>query len=200
MTLYPRQALLDLSMTCAMQLLGRCRAPLAIASKPISVIGGISLIESFSSLRQGAAPAMIWPPELFSHPSRQNPSLKLSILWSNFKDAIIRRTDLQTRLQLSILSNPVTVLYGPRQCGKTTLAREVAERAQAHYFDLDDPGGRPTEPTRYVSEASWSPSAASTIPHHRRPSPSAPRVHGAVTRYRQRAARRSPESLKAGCT
>ena len=30
-------------------------------------------------------------------------------------------------------------LLGPRQCGKTTLAREVAQRRNAEYFDLEDP-------------------------------------------------------------
>jgi len=33
----------------------------------------------------------------------------------------------------------VVVLYGPRQCGKTTLARQVAGAAAAEYFDLEDP-------------------------------------------------------------
>ena len=30
-------------------------------------------------------------------------------------------------------------LLGPRQCGKTTLAREVAQIRNAEYFDLEDP-------------------------------------------------------------
>ena len=30
-------------------------------------------------------------------------------------------------------------LLGPRQCGKTTLAREVAQIQNAEYFDLEDP-------------------------------------------------------------
>ena len=37
----------------------------------------------------------------------------------------------------SIKHHPVTVLLGPRQCGKTTLARQVAERRKAHWFDLE---------------------------------------------------------------
>jgi len=34
---------------------------------------------------------------------------------------------------------PVVLLLGPRQCGKTTLAREVVARRHARYFDLEDP-------------------------------------------------------------
>ena len=35
--------------------------------------------------------------------------------------------------------NPVTLLLGPRQCGKTTLARQVSHGAPGAYFDLEDP-------------------------------------------------------------
>lgn len=39
--------------------------------------------------------------------------------------------------------NPVCVLLGPRQCGKTTLAREVMRgRRDAHFFDLETAAGR----------------------------------------------------------
>jgi len=34
---------------------------------------------------------------------------------------------------------PVVLLLGPRQCGKTTLAREFARRHGAEYFDLESP-------------------------------------------------------------
>ena len=34
---------------------------------------------------------------------------------------------------------PVCVLTGPRQCGKTTLARELVAQDSANYFDLEDP-------------------------------------------------------------
>jgi len=33
----------------------------------------------------------------------------------------------------------IVALIGPRQCGKTTLAREIAGTRQAHYFDLENP-------------------------------------------------------------
>ncbi len=34
---------------------------------------------------------------------------------------------------------PVVALVGPRQCGKTTLARKIVPASGAHYFDLEDP-------------------------------------------------------------
>jgi uncharacterized protein len=37
-----------------------------------------------------------------------------------------------------LAANPVCTLLGPRQCGKTTLARQIASRKrEAHYFDLE---------------------------------------------------------------
>src|SRR6266516_3837327 len=35
--------------------------------------------------------------------------------------------------------SPVTVLLGPRQCGKTTLARQLVPAGSLNYFDLEDP-------------------------------------------------------------
>jgi len=35
--------------------------------------------------------------------------------------------------------NPAVVLLGPRQCGKTTLARQFAEKRDHEFFDLEDP-------------------------------------------------------------
>lgn len=34
---------------------------------------------------------------------------------------------------------PITLIVGPRQCGKTTIARQIASLADSHYFDLEDP-------------------------------------------------------------
>lgn len=36
---------------------------------------------------------------------------------------------------------PVVVLTGPRQCGKTTLARQLVDEHSVNYFDLEDPAG-----------------------------------------------------------
>ncbi|OGR28138.1 MAG: hypothetical protein A2X79_00060 [Desulfuromonadaceae bacterium GWB2_53_15] len=42
----------------------------------------------------------------------------------------------------AVRRSPVTALLGPRQCGKTTLARMLAAQQQAHYFDLESPSDR----------------------------------------------------------
>src|SRR5260370_36881411 len=52
---------------------------------------------------------------------------------------MIQRVNLQRRLRQSIHNAAVTVLYGPRQCGKTRLARQIARTTEAEYFDLEDP-------------------------------------------------------------
>src|SRR5262245_211425 len=45
-------------------------------------------------------------------------------------------------VEAALADNPICVLLGPRQCGKTTLARAVARRRRAHYFDLESAVGR----------------------------------------------------------
>jgi predicted AAA+ superfamily ATPase len=42
-------------------------------------------------------------------------------------------------LQNALTRSRVVVLTGPRQCGKTTLARELLEEDSVNYFDLEDP-------------------------------------------------------------
>lgn len=39
----------------------------------------------------------------------------------------------------ALQSNPVVALLGPRQCGKTTLARQILPEDSQNYFDLEDP-------------------------------------------------------------
>jgi predicted AAA+ superfamily ATPase len=41
------------------------------------------------------------------------------------------------RLKTALERTPVTALLGPRQCGKTTLARQVAENQKATFFDIE---------------------------------------------------------------
>jgi predicted AAA+ superfamily ATPase len=46
-----------------------------------------------------------------------------------------------SEIRLGFAANPVVALLGPRQCGKSTLAREYAKKTQkeTHFFDLEDP-------------------------------------------------------------
>ncbi|MBN1627785.1 MAG: ATP-binding protein [Deltaproteobacteria bacterium] len=50
---------------------------------------------------------------------------------------MIKRPYYIKRLSASVKRSPVTALLGPRQCGKTTLARIFAEGKNATYFDLE---------------------------------------------------------------
>lgn len=52
---------------------------------------------------------------------------------------LIRRSALLARVEQSLRDNPVAAIIGPRQCGKTTLARQLAGARRAEYFDLEDP-------------------------------------------------------------
>jgi uncharacterized protein len=52
---------------------------------------------------------------------------------------MIRRTSILSKLNNALSRSRVVVLAGPRQCGKTTLARELLEEDSVNYFDLEDP-------------------------------------------------------------
>src|SRR5437660_11087692 len=52
---------------------------------------------------------------------------------------MIARPALLKRVRDGLKANPVVALLGPRQCGKTTLARGLAESATTSYFDLENP-------------------------------------------------------------
>ena len=43
------------------------------------------------------------------------------------------------RINDSLKHSPVVALLGPRQCGKTTIARVLAEGERSEYFDLENP-------------------------------------------------------------
>ena len=56
---------------------------------------------------------------------------------------MIRRPRALEAIQRALAHNPVCALLGPRQCGKTTLARAVARgRKDTHVFDLESATGR----------------------------------------------------------
>lgn len=52
--------------------------------------------------------------------------------------AYLNRPALLAHIRLALRTGPIVALLGPRQCGKTTLARKVAADG-AEYFDLEDP-------------------------------------------------------------
>ena len=51
---------------------------------------------------------------------------------------MISRSGLLATIETALARNPVAVLTGPRQCGKTTLARELLSEDSPNYFDLED--------------------------------------------------------------
>ena len=53
--------------------------------------------------------------------------------------AMISRSAILDRICAALARTPVVVLTGPRQCGKTTLARELLSEDSPNYFDLEDP-------------------------------------------------------------
>jgi len=52
---------------------------------------------------------------------------------------MLKRTHLLSKIKTALKRSRVVVLLGPRQCGKTTMARELVDAASPSYFDLEDP-------------------------------------------------------------
>ncbi|GAG71768.1 unnamed protein product, partial [marine sediment metagenome] len=51
---------------------------------------------------------------------------------------MVPRIELIKTVTYALRHNPVVALLGPRQCGKTTLARMIIKRRKTEYFDLED--------------------------------------------------------------
>lgn len=51
---------------------------------------------------------------------------------------MIARSQLAETIRRTLAENPVAVLLGPRQCGKTTVARQIAAEEAHEFFDLED--------------------------------------------------------------
>jgi uncharacterized protein len=75
------------------------------------------------------------------------PALPDGISWYIISAMIDRQTDIRL-VRNALRRSRVVALLGPRQCGKTTLARQFVAADSVNYFDLEDPGGvaRLTEP------------------------------------------------------
>lgn len=52
---------------------------------------------------------------------------------------MIKRQQLETSIKEALGRSRVVALVGPRQCGKTTMAREFISPDSMNYFDLEDP-------------------------------------------------------------
>ena len=52
---------------------------------------------------------------------------------------MIRRKQLKESIENALKRSRVVALIGPRQCGKTTIAREFVAPDSINYFDLEDP-------------------------------------------------------------
>lgn len=52
---------------------------------------------------------------------------------------MIERKKIKASIQTALKRSRVVVLLGPRQCGKTTLARQFVPFDSLNYFDLEDP-------------------------------------------------------------
>ena len=52
---------------------------------------------------------------------------------------LIPRPTVIAQIVHSLAIHPIVALLGPRQCGKTTVARMIGEQQSAAYFDLENP-------------------------------------------------------------
>ena len=69
---------------------------------------------------------------------------------------MIARVEAKERIVEALDRAPVCCLLGPRQCGKTTIARSLAATRESHYFDLESPRDllRLTNPEMALEELS----------------------------------------------
>ena len=62
-----------------------------------------------------------------------------SARFSWYCELVVERVSILGALNKALARSRVVVLVGPRQCGKTTLARELLDPDSVNYFDLEDP-------------------------------------------------------------
>jgi predicted AAA+ superfamily ATPase len=61
------------------------------------------------------------------------------MIFKYYDKFMISRPKALRRIESAFRVHPIAALLGPRQCGKTTLARMIAEREPCTYFDLENP-------------------------------------------------------------
>src|SRR5437867_1675633 len=69
-------------------------------------------------------------------------TMKFRLAMTDFHGYItpmINRPTLLKKVRSALRRSRVVALIGPRQCGKTTLARELVSAESVNYFDLEDP-------------------------------------------------------------
>ena len=49
------------------------------------------------------------------------------------------RPEYEAKIRQTLLANPVAAILGPRQCGKTTIAKKLGAETPSTFFDLEDP-------------------------------------------------------------
>jgi hypothetical protein len=54
-------------------------------------------------------------------------------------DMFLPRPTVIDQINRALVVQPIAALLGPRQCGKTTVARMIGERQPSAYFDLENP-------------------------------------------------------------
>jgi len=52
---------------------------------------------------------------------------------------MLKRPQTLSQIRRALRRSRVVALIGPRQCGKTTLARQIVSPDSLNYFDLEDP-------------------------------------------------------------
>src|SRR5215212_8682308 len=68
----------------------------------------------------------------------ENPSWSDGFSWYTMTGMMDRPTDVAL-VRMALKRSRVVALLGPRQCGKTTLARQFVPPDSLNYFDLEDP-------------------------------------------------------------
>jgi hypothetical protein len=102
------------------------------------------LLNTVSVFARHIGPAAYWRIPSFGSkwcfsipPYHDIPPSHDGISW--YYTTMIERSQLLARIRQALRRSRVVALIGPRQCGKTTLARQIEPNRSGNYFDLEDP-------------------------------------------------------------